>query len=214
MKEALVNFDDNNSSYSENNITGYIYFTQYTKDYPVTVEVNIGGLPPGKHGFHIHEYKLQDYHINMIKLGRIPKDLCNELGGHFNPYDTIHGSYEYNTHRHAGDLINNIEVGITKCVNIKFIDPLISLYKEDINCIIDRSIVIHESPDDEGLPGLYGLNKIINNNNLQRRNIKSILSFSNSIFKKIISKLTKKEQESLKTGNAGKRIACGNINYL
>lgn len=64
-------------------------------------------------------------------------------------------------------------------------DPLISLYQEDINCILNRSIVIHESPDDEGLPGFNALMKN--------------------------KKLNKVEEESLKTGNAGKRIACGNI---
>ena len=64
-------------------------------------------------------------------------------------------------------------------------DPLISLYQEDINCILNRSIVIHEKPDDQGLPGLKAL--------MQNR------------------KLNKEEEESLKTGNAGKRIACGNI---
>jgi Cu-Zn family superoxide dismutase len=213
MKEALVNFDDNNSSYSENNINGYIHFTQYSRDSPVTVEVNIRGLPPGIHGFHIHEYKLENHHINMIKLGKVPKDLCNELGGHFNPCDTIHGSYQYNTTRHVGDLINNIEVSITRCVNIKFIDPLISLYKGNINCIIDRSIVIHENPDDEGLPGLSAIKKTLYERKINNRhNIK--LSFSDIIFKKLVSKFTKKEQDSLKTGNAGKRIACGNINLI
>ena len=52
-------------------------------------------------------------------------------------------------------------------------------------CIINRSIVIHEKPDDEGLPGLKALMKN--------------------------KKLNEVEKESLITGNAGKRIACGNI---
>ena len=59
------------------------------------------------------------------------------------------------------------------------------MYEEDINCILNRSIVIHEKPDDQGLPGLKAL--------IQNR------------------KLNEEEKESLKTGNAGKRIACGNI---
>ena len=54
-----------------------------------------------------------------------------------------------------------------------------------INCILDKSIVIHENPDDEGLLGLKAL--------IENR------------------QLNKEEKESLKTGNAGIRIACGNI---
>ena len=112
-------------------------------------------------------------------------NLCDTLGGHFNPYNTHHGSYKYATVRHAGDLVNNLSVGMDGFVHIIFEDPLISLDKNDKNCIINRSIVIHEQPDDEGIPGMKAL-------------------YENR-------KLNKIEKESLKTGNAGKRIACGNI---
>ena len=69
-----------------------------------------------------------------------------------------------------------------------FYDNLISLFADEINCIINKSIVIHEETDDEGLPGFIAL---ING-----------------------KKLNKMEEESLKTGNAGKRIACGNITLI
>ena len=75
-----------------------------------------------------------------------------------------------------------------KIVNIRFLDPLISLYEGDVNCVINKSIVIHKEQDDEGLPGL---------NAIQQN-----------------KKLNKNEEESLKTGNAGHRIACGNINLI
>lgn len=190
MLQALVKFPDISSYSSLNNLEGYILFTECKQSDNVNnfviVEVNLSGLPPGRHGFHIHENKITQNDINQLKKGIIIKNLCNKLGGHFNPYKTHHGSYRLNTVRHAGDLINNLEVNYTGVVNIKFIDPLISLDKDKPNCIIGRSIVIHEKFDDEGLPGMNALlkNKKLNNN----------------------------EIESLKTGNAGKRIACGNIN--
>ena len=187
MKEAFVEFPSD-SSFSSNNIYGYILFKQKSINKPVLVEVNLEGLPPGMHGFHIHEYPIKLEYLNEMKLGIVRKDLCKTLGGHFNPTNTIHGSYKYNTERHAGDLINNLKVSKNKKVDVSFVDPLISLYSTELNCIINKSIVIHKDQDDEGLPGLLALqqNKILN----------------------------KKEEESLKTGNAGNRIACGNINLI
>lgn len=186
MKVAIVEFskDCNNSYSSLKNLEGYILFTQ-NKNCNAVVEVKLSGLPIGVHGFHIHEYNIKQEYINDMKKGKTIKNLCDTLGGHFNPFRTQHGSYKYATKRHAGDLINNLEVDYSGTVNLVFIDPLISLYEEDINCILNRSIVIHEKPDDQGLPGLKAL--------MQNR------------------KLNKEEEESLKTGNAGKRIACGNI---
>ena len=187
MKKAIVQFPSN-SSYSEHNINGYILFTQNSRNCDVTVEVNLYGLPSGKHGFHIHEHPIKPEYIEQLKRGEKIKDLCATLGGHFNPYETVHGSYKYNTQRHCGDLINNLYVNRTKKVNIVFIDSLISLYNNDINCILNKSIVIHDKPDDEGIRGYLAL--------------------------KYNKKLNKSETESLKTGNAKKRIACGNINDI
>ena len=158
MKSAIVEFG-NNSIYSYSslkNLEGYILFTQ-NKNCSVVVEVKLSGLPVGVHGFHIHEKNIKQEYINDLKKGKTVKDLCNTLGGHFNPFGVRHGSYKYNTLRHAGDLINNLEVDNSGYVNLVFIDPLISLYENDINCVINRSIVIHEQADDEGLPGLKAL---------------------------------------------------------
>lgn len=183
MKKAVVKFPSP-YSYSENNITGCISFTQQN-NCSVVVEVKLNGLPPGIHGFHIHEYPIKQNHINKMKTGEKIPNLCSTLGGHFNPFNTHHGSFRLNTQRHAGDLINNLHVDRSQSVNIIFVDPLISLNESDINYIVNKSIVIHEKPDDEGLPGMLAL-------------------YKNEI-------LNKNEKESLKTGNAGKRIACGNI---
>jgi Cu-Zn family superoxide dismutase len=183
MKQAIVEFPSE-FSYSENNIKGYILFSQQSINESVIVKVYLENIPNGKHGFHVHEYAISENIIKQLKKGINIKGLCKTLGGHFNPYKTNHGSYKYNTERHVGDLINNLEVENSK-VSIIFQDPLISLYLNKKNCIIGKSIVIHEEQDDEGLPGL---NALIENR-----------------------QLNKLQRESLITGNAGKRIACGNI---
>jgi len=182
--EAIVLFPSD-SSYSESDkVRGFIKFYQTNSCY-VTVHVNLEGLPPGIHGFHIHEYAIKQEFINRLKSGEKIKNLCATLGGHFNPFKTLHGSNE-TQEKHAGDLINNLPVSSNGKVNIIFNDSLISLQSSKLNCILNKSIVIHDEPDDEGIPGWNSL----------LRNIK----------------LNKREEESLKTGNAGKRIACGNIN--
>lgn len=177
MRQAIVIFPSD-ESYSNINLRGYILFRQFSKFSPVSVEVNLSGLVPGKHGFHVHEKG-------------IPKGIktidCKILGGHFNPYSVQHGSYSLDTTRHVGDLINNLDVNLDGVVNIYFIDTLISLYPGK-NSVVGRSIVIHGDPDDEGIPGLLALQSG--------------------------KQLTKTETESLKTGNAGTRIACGNIKLI
>lgn len=128
------------------------------------------------------------FHVHEKGIPKGTKTIdCKILGGHFNPYSVNHGSYSLNTIRHVGDLINNLNVNSNGAVNIYFIDNLISLYPGK-NSIIDRSIVIHKDKDDEGIPGLLALQSG--------------------------KKLNKKEIESLKSGNAGNRIACGNIKLI
>lgn len=187
MKQAIVKFPSVNSYSELKNLKGYIIFTQHFKN-EVFVHVQLEGLPEGIHGFHIHEHKITADIIKKLNNGIKIKNVCNTLGGHFNPYNSNHGSYRLNTERHAGDLINNLFIDKSGKIKISFSDPLISLDKNDINCILNRSIVIHETHDDEGILGLNAL--------------------------KNKKKLNKNEEESLKTGNAGKRIACGNIILL
>jgi Cu-Zn family superoxide dismutase len=109
---------------------------------------------------------------------------CESLCSHFNPYSTEHGSQEGNIkNRHVGDL-GNILANKDGITKEKFIDNYIKL-KGKCN-IIGRSVVIHENCDDLGLGGLDDDGNIINK---------------------------KKYKESIKTGNAGKRIACGVIGW-
>ena len=139
---------------NKSNIHGNIKFIE--KNNKVKVEYLIHNLSDGKHGFHVHQY------------GDLTEG-CASACSHFNPHNSVHGGRK-SLHRHVGDLgniisKNNIAQGY-------FYDKHISLKYNNINCIIGRSIVIHDSEDDNGKGN---------------------------------------DAESLKTGNAGKRLACGVI---
>jgi len=145
MAEAL--FDP----YYSNGISGSIVFSQTFKD-AVRVDINLSGVPKGIHGIHVHQKP-----INF----NLDEDFCSQAMGHFNGYlqlwskkfpgGTPHGSLFYNTDRHIGDLCNNIiSTGKKNPVFFTYYDKLISLIPDHPNCIVGRSIVIHDNEDDQG----------------------------------------------------------------
>ena len=74
-------------------------------------------------------------------------DECNSACSHFNPDNKNHGGRN-SKERHVGDLgniisNNNIAKGY-------FYDKLISLDFFSKNCIVGRSIIIHQDEDDLG----------------------------------------------------------------
>ena len=163
-------------------ITGSVAFTQMDRHY-VRVDIDLKHVPKGIHGIHVHEKP-----INF----QIKKDLCMQAGPHFNgslplwsvknPKGTPHGSWRLNTDRHIGDLCNNIlSMRKNGRVEMTYYDTLISLVPGYPNCIIGRSLIIHQNRDDEGIYSSY-------------------FDINDS-----------KEIESKITGNAGHRIACANI---
>ncbi len=171
-----------------NQIKGSITFTQTNNKF-VRVDIDLIGVPFGIHGIHVHEKPLK----NMKDL--TDTNCCDMLGGHFNgpikiwssenPRGTPHGSFMFNTERHIGDLCNNIISDNDKgIVEISYNDYLISLVPKHPNCIVGRSIIIHDEGDDEGMY-LY--------QDKQNKQDKELC---------IQSKIT---------GNSGKRIACTNI---
>src|SRR4051812_33266788 len=74
------------------NASGTVTFTQ-VGDNKVKVAVDLKGLPPGKHGFHIHD------------KGDLSAPDLTSAGGHFNPEGHKHGAPDAEMH-HAGDLGN------------------------------------------------------------------------------------------------------------
>ena len=154
-------------THCEGNIEGIIEFEE--KGSEVNIKLNIRGLKPGKHGFHIHE------------AGDLT-DKCQSACSHFNPTNKQHGGPK-DKNRHVGDL-GNITANKHGCVKKTMKDSLIKLKGK--HSIIGRCVVIHKEEDDLGRGGLHKQGDIID---------------------------TKIHEESLKTGNAGKRIACGVIGY-
>ncbi len=112
---------------------------------------------------------------------------CDALGGHFNPHNSPEHGCDWKGIKHAGDLCNNIFTD-EKGRSFGFYKTnMLSLDEKYNNCIIGRSIVIHADRDDLGLCGEIKNGKFVDYVN------------------------QKKIEGSLKTGNAGKRIAYGNI---
>ncbi|KAG0587381.1 hypothetical protein KC19_2G160500 [Ceratodon purpureus] len=116
-------------------VTGTISFVQEGTD-PTTIEGEIKGLKPGKHGLHIHA------------LGDTTNG-CTSTGPHFNPSNVEHGDIEAEV-RHAGDL-GNVVAGDDGIVKFKLKNNLLHLSGE--NSALGRALVVHEDPDDLGLGG-------------------------------------------------------------
>ena len=108
-------------------------------------------------------------------------DGCSSACAHFNPDNTEHGGLDCKI-RHLGDLGNILsEKGVSKG---RLSTDTLSLDMGKRNCIIGRMIIVHADPDDLGKGGLNQEGEVIDE---------------------------AVHEESLKTGNAGKRVACGVI---
>ena len=110
-------------------------------------------------------------------------DGCQSACAHFNPFGTNHGGLDA-AERHEGDL-GNITSTNGKARG-ELTAPTLSLDPHSITFIVGRMIIVHQDRDDLGLGGLDANGKVVNE---------------------------KVHQESLKTGNAGKRMACGVIGF-
>ncbi len=113
-----------------NQVHGTVTFMPADKGLLVAVDVD--GLTPGKHGFHIHE-----------------KGDCNSpdgssAGGHFNLHAMQHGSPE-DANCHEGDM-GNIVADETGHAHLEYVDAKISLTGE--NNVIGRGVIVHAGEDD------------------------------------------------------------------
>jgi len=93
----------------------------------VHLEVEIHGLSPGVHGFHVHE------------VGDCSAPDASSAKGHFNPEKQPHGS-------HAGDL-PDLEADASGAAHLVVDIPGLSL-GDEAGGIAGRALVVHADPDD------------------------------------------------------------------
>jgi Cu-Zn family superoxide dismutase len=118
-------------STSGSTASGVVNLTQLA-DGGVEVVVNLRGVPPGVHGFHIHE-------------NGSCADNGNAAGGHYNPTGTPHGAPNADPH-HAGDF-GNVTADENGNVNTRFVTRSITV-AEGPTTAVGHAIILHANPDD------------------------------------------------------------------
>jgi Cu-Zn family superoxide dismutase len=101
------------------------------------IDINLSGIAPGEHGFHIHEIGICD-----------PADGFKSAGGHFNPNQHQHG-YMAEHGPHAGDM-PNLFSGADGEVRANVLNTKVTLTDGPGNLLDGNgsAIVVHADPDD------------------------------------------------------------------
>lgn len=103
----------------------------------VLISVELEGIPPGPHGFHIHE------------IGRCdPADSFESAGGHYNPHGKRHGLLDPDG-PHAGDMPNQF-VGPDGVLSVQVLNTFVTL-EPGPGSLFDAdgsALMIHSGPDD------------------------------------------------------------------
>lgn len=118
---------------SDGDATGSAILTQ--APHGVLIDVELRGMPPGWHAFHVHE------------RGRCETPDFQSAGDHFNPERDDHG-YEVEDGYHAGDL-PNVFVSESGRAQFQFFADRLSLGGE--NALLDgdgSALVVHSRSDD------------------------------------------------------------------
>jgi Cu-Zn family superoxide dismutase len=110
---------------------GTVRFVQLA-DGAVEVSVDLTGVPPGVHGFHVHD---------KGDCG----DNGNAAGGHFNPSATPHGAPQADPH-HAGDF-GNVTADANGAVRTTFTTRSITV-EAGANSAVGHAVILHANPDD------------------------------------------------------------------
>lgn len=102
------------------------------RDGRVTATVNLTGVPPGTHGFHIHD---------KGDCG----DNGNAAGGHYNPTSMPHGAPDAAS-RHAGDF-GNVQADANG--NVSHTITLSGITVTDgPTTAVGHAVILHANPDD------------------------------------------------------------------
>jgi len=116
---------------SGSDVRGIVTFTA-EEGGGVRIVADLSGLPPGEHGFHVHEN------------GDCSAPDGSSAGGHFNPMEMPHGGPDA-MERHVGDL-GNITAGEDGNAHYERVDTHLSL--EGDQSIVGRAVIVHEKVDD------------------------------------------------------------------
>ncbi|MEX1183711.1 MAG: superoxide dismutase family protein [Gemmatimonadota bacterium] len=103
----------------------------------VDITLTASGLPPGEHGFHIHE------------TGACEPPAFESAGAHFSPEAREHGAENPNG-PHAGDL-PNVLVGAAGNAQATAVAQNVNLLRGDSASLLDAdgsALVLHAGPDD------------------------------------------------------------------
>lgn len=120
-------------------VVGTVAFRQAAAgDSTVFITVNITGLTPGLHGFHVH-------------ANADLSNACLASGAHYNPFNQTHGG-PLDEIRHVGDLGNALADN-NGVASFSSNDTVISLRDSDITSVVARALVIHALADDLGRGG-------------------------------------------------------------
>lgn len=95
-------------------------------------DVELHGLEPGPHGFHVHE------------TGDCSAPDATSAGGHFDPTGSPHGAPDADQ-RHVGDL-GNVVADADGTVRTSGVDARLTLRGR--HSILDRAVIVHAQRDD------------------------------------------------------------------
>jgi Cu-Zn family superoxide dismutase len=114
-----------------NAAAGSITFTQ--KGDKVAVEAKVSGLPPGAHGFHIHE------------KGDCSAPDGMSAGGHFNPSAKMHGNPS-NADHHIGDMPMLVaDASGNASLSVELGPMAIGSGDADV---VGKAVIVHKDSDD------------------------------------------------------------------
>lgn len=111
-------------------VKGKVTFQEETQGVRVTVDIS--GLTPGKHGFHIHQ------------KGDCSAADFSSAGGHWNPTEAPHGAPDSGKH-HYGDFGNIVanDKGV-----VRFEQVFSWLSFSGPNSFLDHAVIVHAKADD------------------------------------------------------------------
>jgi Cu-Zn family superoxide dismutase len=124
---AMATLDSTSGSTAK----GTVHF-QNLGDDGIEVVADLTGVPPGVHGFHVHE------------KGDCGNNAVN-AGPHFDPTSMVHGAPDAVSH-HAGDF-GNVTADEKGEVHARFTTHSITI-NSGANAVVGHAVVLHGNPDD------------------------------------------------------------------